>query len=426
MPLSVRPLRWYGVLLLVAVLTAAAGCAHEPAGRLALATTVPVRTVRALREEGDVELLEPAPVPPVPGESANSKSPPPGEPAPSVAPDIPHPPAELLGIIQDGTVPLPDIAPPPELLPPPPGVAAPPAEIAPPPDEVAPRPSGSFNAGTFLPDPFDELAAPPLPSTPYYPGGPDPALIAPFDGRPTFRADAKMFLGRIWTDHTHYYSLRNGLPLLAGFGVGAALANTHADMGFREQYQDNVRNSIENHWHQAIHAPKMLGNGEYTIPVFAGALFIGRSFQEYPAGSVMAEWGGRSVRTLLVGAPPMLVAQTLTGGSRPTETHDGSRWHPLHDNNGVSGHAFMGAIPFLSAAKMTDNIWLKSAFYAGSVLPGVSRINDDGHFLSQVFLGWWMAYWAASAVDQTQHDSAVQIVPVSVAGSTGIGLLWEF
>ena len=54
---------------------------------------------------------------------------------------------------------------------------------------------------------------------------------------------------------------------------------------------------------------------------------------------------------------------------------------------------------------MTDDPLCKAAFYAGSTLAGLSRINDDRHYTSQVFLGWWMAYLAATAVDQTQSGN---------------------
>jgi membrane-associated phospholipid phosphatase len=78
----------------------------------------------------------------------------------------------------------------------------------------------------------------------------------------------------------------------------------------------------------------------------------------------------------------------------------------LDDTTGVSGHSFIGAVPFLSAAKMADNLWLKAGFYAASALPALSRINDYDHYPSQVFLGWWLAYLGASAVDRSQLSSA--------------------
>jgi hypothetical protein len=53
---------------------------------------------------------------------------------------------------------------------------------------------------------------------------------------------------------------------------------------------------------------------------------------------------------VVVGAPPLYVMQQVTGSSRPGEGSAGSHWHFLNDNNGVSGHAFIGAVPFLAAS----------------------------------------------------------------------------
>ena len=77
-------------------------------------------------------------------------------------------------------------------------------------------------------------------------------------------------------------------------------------------------------------------------------------------GKYPYEWGEKSFRTILLGGPVLLVSQRLTGGHRPEE--DGSEWNFSLDSNGVSGHAFMGAIPFLTAAHMTDNRYLKIAY----------------------------------------------------------------
>ncbi len=64
------------------------------------------------------------------------------------------------------------------------------------------------------------------------------------------------------------------------------------------------------------------------------------------------------------------------------------------------------SIPFLSAAKMTDNIWLKGGLYVASNFPALSRVNDDAHYFSQAFRGWWLAYVAESAVDRSCAQSA--------------------
>ena len=142
---------------------------------------------------------------------------------------------------------------------------------------------------------------------------------------------------------------------------------------------------------------------------------------------MIGEWGNRELRGLFVGVPPMLAMQYVTGASRPGETSADSHWKPFTDNNGVSGHAFMGSLPFITAAKMTDELPLKIGFYACSGFAGWSRINDDAHYTSQVFLGWWMAYWAATCVDMTDHDvHCWQITPLPMSDATGVAISYQY
>ena len=116
-----------------------------------------------------------------------------------------------------------------------------------------------------------------------------------------------------------------------------------------------------------------------------------------------------------MGAPPLLFLQVATGGSRPLEDH--SRWHPFEDDNGVSGHAFVGAVPFLSAAGMTDSRPLKVLWVSASTLCGLSRINDDAHYLSQAAMGWWVAYLACRSVEETELGKGrLQLLPAVPSG----------
>ena len=229
--------------------------------------------------------------------------------------------------------------------------------------------------------------------------------------------------GDMLSDHANYYSLKNLGLLAAGVGVAAIMANTNMDSSIRNNYQSDLRNNRTDDFSDAFHASKFLGDGYITIPVFAGAALIGSHYDDTCLGRASNEWGQRSLRTVLVGGPPVLALQVFIGASRPGETGHGSKWTPFQDNNGISGHSFMGAIPFISAAKMTDNLFWKTTFYAGSTLAGLSRINDDKHYTSQVVLGWWMAYIAATAVDETQlgkHN--VSIFPWAMGDGTGIGV----
>ena len=83
----------------------------------------------------------------------------------------------------------------------------------------------------------------------------------------------------------------------------------------------------------------------------------------------------------------------------------------------------MGALPFINAARMTENPWLKATLYLGSSLAPLSRVNDDAHYPSQAALGWWLAYLAVVAIDQTEKSTCRwQIHPGLPGGEPGASI----
>lgn len=213
-------------------------------------------------------------------------------------------------------------------------------------------------------------------------------------------------------DYANFYTRDRLTHLGIAFSIGGVMANTHIDQGIRDWYQTHLRTPHSNNVARTL---KNLGNGYYMIPVSLLAMGIGQ-FSDAPHSSLIWQWGQKSFRAYLVGGPANLLAQVATGASRPLERPDASHWRPFKDSNGVSGHAFVGAIPFLTIAHMTDNPWLRYSAYFASGFAGWSRINDDAHFASQVFLGWYMAYQSTNAVADTDagaqhHDSHLAILP---------------
>ena len=149
---------------------------------------------------------------------------------------------------------------------------------------------------------------------------------------------------------------------------------------------------------------------------------LGRGFTKV---GVIGEWGSRSLRMFVVGAPPLYVMQQVTGSSRPGESSAGSHWHFLNDNNGVSGHAFIGAVPFLAAAEMVENPWAKGGLYACSTLCAFSRVDVNAHYPSEVFLGWYLAVASSIAVNRTEIRFAgidMKVVPLPVSNGSGVAL----
>lgn len=228
----------------------------------------------------------------------------------------------------------------------------------------------------------------------------------------------------IKSDYGNYYSWPTLRDMGLMLAITAPIANTAVDQNFRNWYQDDVRSTGTNNFASFW---KPLGEGAYVIPGFLGVAVVGKCFDQPPIFHVAGELGDRTTRAYLVGAPPMLFMQYLLGAGRPTtDIPYPSYWRPFNDSHGVSGHAFMGAVPFITAAKMSDNLAIKSGCYLLSTFTAWSRINDDAHFLSQVILGWSMAYYAARAVDNTETDKSLMILPVAAPDMTGVQVIYTF
>jgi membrane-associated phospholipid phosphatase len=226
------------------------------------------------------------------------------------------------------------------------------------------------------------------------------------------------FLAEAWLDYQDFYSLRGMAIVGAQVGAAAVLANTSLDEDFQEWHDDRIKSSGSDDFADAV---SWLGDGTIMLPVVVGAAVL-ECFarDDQPVLRRVGRWGNRCSRSIVVGGPTVLGLQYLLGASRPVEGR-GSSWKPFDDNNSVSGHAFMGATPFLNAAHMTESLPLKVTFYGLSTLPAWSRVNDQRHYLSQVLLGWGIAWLAADVVDRTERGQQKWVV-VPYAAEGGMGL----
>ena len=225
-------------------------------------------------------------------------------------------------------------------------------------------------------------------------------------------------LHTIKDDYLEMYSRKRLLHMLIAFSAGALVANTHADQEVQDWYQDAIRSSGTD---DIASVAKQFGNYRYAVPLAAVSALAGNFLGESSGGKNLGTWGSRTLRAYLLGFPLQIIAQPLIGGSRPDENR-GSDWHPLQDSNGVSGHAFVGAVPFLTLAHMNDdNPYLKYLFYAASTLTALSRINNNDHYLSQAALGWYIAWEAADAVSYREKEKQkVSIGPALIGDTLGI------
>jgi PAP2 superfamily protein len=205
-------------------------------------------------------------------------------------------------------------------------------------------------------------------------------------------------------DYRNFYLSTGNLLELGGGLVGAGvIANTKADREIQSYYQRRLRGDGTD---AAANVARVPGEIYVTVPAL---LAVHMLIPEDSAYRGVDAWAQKSLRALFLGGPLGLVLQRAIGAERPDKND--SRWRPFKSSHGLSGHAFIGAVPFIMAARMEDNIYLKGMFYGLSVLPGLSRINDNQHYFSQVALGWYLAYLSSSVVDR-KTDGSVSFMAV--------------
>ncbi len=275
--------------------------------------------------------------------------------------------------------------------------------------QLAPVESPSFPLPMSAADPF--------------PGQPLP--LPPVDERPWVGSRyprASRAWHQVARDYRNFYTCESLTCLAGALGAGAIMANTGFDQTMQDAWTTGVDPTSLGTFFSGC---KDIGEGRYSLPIFGAAYATGLVFENSPVADVVGEWGGRSLRMFVVGAPPLYALQWATGASRPKDYSGGSYWTPFNDNNGVSGHAFVGAIPFLAAADMVESPLLKGTLYVCSTFVGFSRMTDDAHYPSQIFLGWYLAWASSRAVSQTEmqfNGLEVRVVPLPMADQGGLAV----
>ncbi len=222
------------------------------------------------------------------------------------------------------------------------------------------------------------------------------------------------------SDHAHYYGWDSTADLLLGIAGASVLANTSLDQDFQDWHRDHVDGG------DFSKALRHCGDGRILVPAFGFLVFAGRVWDEAPCADGLSELGFRTERAYLVGTPTLLFFQGCLGSARPYESKHRSRWRPFEEWHGVSGHAFIAAVPLINAARMAENPCLKAALYACSMVPAWARIEHNSHYLSQSWLGWWLAYLACRAVDDTEREyEQLALAPVATPDMVGIGVVYE-
>lgn len=122
--------------------------------------------------------------------------------------------------------------------------------------------------------------------------------------------------------------------------------------------------------------------------------------------SAVGRFGRECMQATALGLPILWTTQRVLGAGRPTDEPGVPDYRPFHDENAASGHTFIAAVPWLVLVRRSRAPWAKALAGAMSPLTGLSRMHDRKHYLSQVWLGWAIAWQAVDGVvggDETSH-----------------------
>ena len=230
-------------------------------------------------------------------------------------------------------------------------------------------------------------------------------------------------LGR---DFGSFYSIGTFRRLGVALAVGGGLANTSGDQEVQDWYREDVRSAASDDWAESV---EPLGD-DWVAPAFVVLGLAGEVLADGPPGNGAGGWLRRGGRAVLVGAPAVYYLQQLTGGNRPSDGL-GSEWEPFDGSHGVSGHTFLGAVPFLTVARMSRSRVVDTLAVAASLAAGWGRFNDDQHYASQVLLGWYVAWEATGAVARAgrpaaDEQPAVTVAPLALPAGGGLSVTVRF
>jgi hypothetical protein len=202
------------------------------------------------------------------------------------------------------------------------------------------------------------------------------------------------------------YTRRNFLKLVGATAGGAVISYSGLDEAVHDLHLNHLKGDPSDN---LAHVAKEFGENGIVLAGLTYAL----ADWAFP-GTAIGRWGRECFTATATGLPVLWTWQRMLGGSRPSDAKEwGPRYRPFTDENSVSGHTFVGAVPFLVAARHVGIPVAAWSLRALSPATGWSRLNDGRHYLSQVLLGYGLAVEAARASDLSPSVTVASTSPES-------------
>jgi membrane-associated phospholipid phosphatase len=231
--------------------------------------------------------------------------------------------------------------------------------------------------------------------------------------------DDESFTSQLRSDYQRFYAANNLKKMAGGLLVAGLLANTSMDEHFQHWFQVRVKTDSGDHFWNFFDRYGDKKRFLIRLAIFSGLAIFAKNTR---FGKRARRYLPHYVGALAVGVPVLLLSESVLGSGRPMDGSS-SHWHSFNSNQGVSGHAFIGAVGFITAAKLTKNTTVKCILYGLSVLPAIARVNSNHHYLSQVLLGWGLGYLSVNATfSSSKHH--YKIMPVALPHGAGLAVVF--
>jgi hypothetical protein len=205
--------------------------------------------------------------------------------------------------------------------------------------------------------------------------------------------------------------------LIAGSAVAIGTLIYVFDDEIKNIFQTNrssFTNSVSNNFLEPF------GSGVYSLPLFA-SLFLHGEFSNNDKSKTVAL---DALKTYILTTGMVTIMKQLFKRHRPfhDQIPDSRQWDgPFGDSKYTSfpsGHTMTAfALASYVSSAYRDKKWVSIVSYAIASLIGLSRINDDEHWASDVFIGGVIGYAVGKCVyNNSLKRYNIKIIPVSNAG----------
>ncbi len=253
---------------------------------------------------------------------------------------------------------------------------------------------------------------------------------------PPFAEKKETYVSQFFKDEGEMWTAPFHLDLKAALLFGTVLAGTGILIANDEGIYENFKSYQSRHsWVDKV-SPKITLLGDWGIDCGIAGLF-------FLSGVVIRDQKARdtglmALETLLHTGFLVQVIKHLAGRQRPKVEHGKDHWfgpaaffkrysegYFSRYDSFASGHTIsVWGLATVIAENYKNHFWVPLTCYGLATMVGLSRLTEDAHWFSDVFVGAVLGYAIGKMVVRNQNKR-LQILPSASAGGLGLALSYE-